>query len=173
MEWMLMPLRRYADFQGRSRRMEFWMFQLFTWLLWMVLIILFLVIGGAALFASGGLENGEPTESSLAALGGGALLILGIAVIMWLALLIPSLAVTVRRLHDSNRTGYWILAPMIPNVVAVVAQAQDMRALGLIASLFQFGLAITLLVFYFLPGTTGENRFGPDPKGGTDFDVFA
>lgn len=168
-----MPLRRYADFQGRSRRMEFWMFQLFTWLLWMVLFILFLVIGGAALFASGGLENREPTEASLAALGGGALLILGIAAIIWLALLIPSVAVTVRRLHDSNRTGYWVLAPLIPNAVALVAQTQDMRALGLIATLFQFGLGITLLVFYFLPGTTGENRFGADPKGGTDFDVFA
>jgi uncharacterized membrane protein YhaH (DUF805 family) len=59
-----------------------------------------------------------------------------------LALLVPSLAVTFRRLHDTNRRGWWILIGLIPLIGAVV-----------------------LFIFYLLDGTPGPNRFGPDPKG--------
>ncbi len=59
-----------------------------------------------------------------------------------LALLVPSLAVTFRRLHDTNRKGWWILIGFIPLIGQLV-----------------------LFIFYVLDGTPGPNRFGPDPKG--------
>lgn len=189
MEWMLMPLRRYADFQGRSRRMEFWMFQLFMWLIAIVMVILFMLVGGSAMFASGAFQGGEPSEASLAALGGGVIVLLGLAVLLWLALFIPGLAVGVRRLHDSNKSGFWLLGYYIlvavqyglqaAAAVSVASAGYDgqsgngLSALAVIASLAVLVYALVLLVFYFLPGTTGENRFGPDPKGQVDFDVFS
>jgi uncharacterized membrane protein YhaH (DUF805 family) len=60
-----------------------------------------------------------------------------------LAVLIPSIAVGARRLHDTDRSGWWLLIALIPFIGAIV-----------------------LLVFFVLPGTQGTNRFGPDPYGG-------
>ena len=188
MEWMLMPLRRYADFQGRSRRMEFWMFQLFTWILWIIVFMLFMVVGGSAMFASGAFQGGEPTEASLAALGGGFVLFIVMAGLLWLALIIPTLAVSVRRLHDSNKSGFWLLGYFVLlfaqygfQIAALATAGADtyesqagggLGILSVVVSLAMFVYAIVLLVFYFLPGTVGQNRFGPDPKGQVDFDVF-
>ena len=65
-----------------------------------------------------------------------------------LALFVPSLAVAVRRLHDQDKSGWWLLISFIP-----------------------FG-GIVLIVFYCLEGTPGPNQFGPDPKGGGDQSTF-
>ena len=177
MEWMLMPLKRYADFSGRSRRMEFWMWQvakfLFSMVMWVVIVVLF----GAA-FATMG-----PTKdpASIAAVGGGVVIVLLIACIIGLAIFIPDLAVSVRRLHDTNRTGWWILAPVgsyfltfiiAGGAMAVVGGSSDPGAgmaaagiLALVCMLVTFGLCIMLIIFYFMEGTPGPNRYGPDPKG--------
>lgn len=139
MEWMLLPYRRYADFSGRSRRMEYWMFALFQMIVAGVLLTLF--IAGSPQVDEHGMATAEP----------GALFYLGLllAVVYGVGTFIPSLAVTVRRLHDQDRTGWWILVQFLP-----------------------FG-GLVLLVFMLLDGTPGTNRFGPDPKGRGEVDVFA
>lgn len=122
MEYMIAPLKKYADFQGRARRKEFWMYVLF-------LFIVGLLVGAVGGVASGG----DPTNPLPLSLTG----------IFWLATIIPNLAVAVRRLHDTDRSGWWILIGLIPVVGFIV-----------------------LIVFYASAGTPGPNKFGPDPKAG-------
>lgn len=173
MEYMLVPLRRYADFSGRSRRMEYWMWKLFLFLVGIAFWVVMMVVGGAALAA------GDP--QAMVAAGGGVMIVMLIYLLFGLAVIIPDLAVTVRRLHDTNRTGWWILAPLVPYLVATVAMIgsgstgeQGGIAAGgvfaLVAMLVAFVLCIMLLVFMFLDGTLGPNRFGPDPKGASEAD---
>jgi uncharacterized membrane protein YhaH (DUF805 family) len=128
MEWMLMPLRRYADFQGRSRRKEYWFFYLFTILVWLPIYLLYRIIGAIAWHGGG--------------LFGILLLPVGLALaVVLLGLFIPSLAVQVRRFHDQDKSGWFILLGLIPVVGGII-----------------------LLVFNCLEGTSGPNRYGPDPK---------
>ena len=174
MDWMLMPLRRYADFSGRSRRMEFWMWQLFQIIIYFVVVVLAMVVGGGAMM------SGDPT--AMMAAGGGMLVIMLLYMVYLLAVLVPSIAVAVRRLHDTNRTGWWVLAPLAPYLVVIVAgmlamSSPDMAGLAgilaLVAMIAVFALGLTLLVFYFLEGTKGPNKYGPDPKGQDTGQVFA
>lgn len=134
MEWMLMPIRRYADFEGRSRRMEYWMFYLGQLILYTVLAVFFVFVSVA--LGSAGAEMA-------------ALIILIPFFLLMLALFIPTLAVTVRRLHDQDKSGWWILIQLIP-----------------------FG-GLVLLVFMVLDGTPGPNQYGSDPKGKGDAQTFA
>ena len=190
MNWMLMPLRRYADFSGRSRRMEYWMWQVFKFIVGIVFLILFAVIFGAA-FARFG-ADADPTE--FVAASGGVLLLWMVYMIFVLAIIVPDIAVTVRRLHDTNRSGWWILAPIGTYLIGIVAAVITAGAgasmggtsdqvgtgllatggiIGLIAMLITMIFAIILLVFMFLDGTPGPNRYGPDPKGRDASSVFA
>lgn len=136
MELMFQPLRKYADFTGRARRTEFWLFALLVFLIEIVFMALLSAVGGSALMM------GDPAAAAAVPTTGamGAVLFAHLAVM--LALLVPSLAVTFRRLHDTNRRGWWILIGLIPLIGALV-----------------------LFIFYLLDGTPGPNRFGPDPKG--------
>lgn len=179
MEWMLMPLKRYADFSGRSRRMEFWMWQLFKFAVVFGVMILMMILGGAAIM---GASNGDP--GAMMAAGGIVMILYLLLLLFGLAIIIPDIAVAVRRLHDTNRTGWWILAPVAPYLIAVVSMVgggvsgsqNGMAAgglIGIVAMLVALGLAITLLVFYFMEGTKGPNRYGPDPKGANTGEVFA
>lgn len=168
-----MPLKRYAEFSGRSRRMEFWMFSLGVFLLYFAFVLLALVVGaGAAGMAASSGGSG-------AALGGmaGLFASLGILAIvlavLWLGLLIPTIAVSVRRLHDTNRSGWWLFLYIAPYLLSVLLQlmavSSNSTGLAAIGGLMSFvGLigAIVLLVFYCLPGTPGPNQYGPDPLGG-------
>jgi uncharacterized membrane protein YhaH (DUF805 family) len=108
-------LRNYATFTGRARRSEFWFFWLFNLLLHMAAAVL-----DAAILGDGTLLN------SLVSLG----------------LLLPNVAVSVRRLHDVGRSGWWLLIGLVPLVGIVV-----------------------LLLWYTARGEEGANRFGPDPRG--------
>ena len=123
MSWYLQALMKYAVFSGRSRRMEYWYFVLFN-----ILVSIVLGVIDALLF--GTLDSG---------MGVGLL-----SGIYGLAILIPSLAVTVRRLHDIDRSGWWILIALVPLIGTIV-----------------------LLVFALLEGTAGPNRYGPNPKEAT------
>ena len=151
MEWMLLPLRRYAQFSGRSRRKEYWMFFLF---LIIARIILVLVDGLA------GLNFGGSGSGLLSAIFG-------------LATFIPSLAVGFRRLHDTDRSGWWLflaLAAMIPGAVLMLVS----MTIGIVVMVAGALLAtILLLVFLCTDGTRGDNRFGPDPKGQDFGEIFA
>lgn len=180
MEWMLMPLRRYADFSGRSRRMEFWMWQVAKILVSIVIGILFVGLAGGAIMAA----SDDPTR--MVAAGGAVLTLWLIVMLFWLAILVPDIAVTVRRLHDTNRSGWWILAPVVPYLFFWVmfgtaassgVAPQDLMngplaMVGLLCLLVALLLALVLLIFYFLDGTPGPNRFGADPKG-RGADVFS
>ena len=173
MEWMLLPLRRYAEFSGRSRRMEYWMFFLFQFLLYIAFyVLMFVLIGGSALMMMG---RSDPSSAGAgaAAVGGGVLILSLLFLLVWLGMLISSLAVGVRRLHDTDRSGWWIVAPLAGYLIAIVGVVARSQALTLIGGLAAFGLFITLLVFYFLDGTPGTNRFGPDPKNRVEANVFA
>ncbi len=122
MEWMLLPLKRYADFSGRSRRKEYWMFALGLFILYIVVFAIGAMLGGRG-------EGGTPS-----------MLPSVLFMIVALALLLPSLAVQVRRFHDQDKSGWMVLLGLIPIVGGLI-----------------------VLVFMCLPGTVGTNRFGPDP----------
>lgn len=169
MEWMILPLKRYADFKGRSIRREYWMFVLFSFLVSIALSLLDAALG------FGGHTNSYSTAAggNYAAGGGvsGGLL----ANIWSLAVFIPSLAVGVRRLHDLDRTGWWMLAPMVPIVIGAVlffaairngVGGSGMGGAGMVGGLLFLigGIAgIALFVWFCMRGTVGPNRFGPDP----------
>ena len=167
MEWMILPFKRYFDFKGRSRRKEFWMYTLFVILVSIVLTILdgVLGLGGSA---TGDTELTDTSMAAAGAMSGGWL-----TTIFSLATLIPSIAVSVRRLHDLDRTGWWILLPVAPYLLGIVmliggaagGGGGAMAGTGLVFFGVALITAILLLVWYCMPGTTGPNRFGEDPKG--------
>lgn len=178
MEWMFMPLKRYADFSGRSRRMEFWMWQLFQLLVYVVVVVLAMALGGGAMMMMG--SGADP--ASLVAAGGAMMIVIMLYLLYCLAVFVPSIAVAVRRLHDTNRTGWWVLAPLAPYVVMIVAgamvaaspdSAQVAGGIVLVSMIAVLVLAIVLLVFYFLEGTRGPNQYGPDPKAPDTGQVFS
>jgi uncharacterized membrane protein YhaH (DUF805 family) len=166
MEWMLMPLKRYAEFSGRSRRKEFWMYTLGLVVLYIVMFVLFMVVGGSALLTMG--SNPAGMAGAVMGLGAFGLIFL----VLWVALLIPSIAVTIRRLHDTDRSGWW-LGGLFGLAILMNVAARINGALYTVLLLAYLALAIALLVFYCLPGTSGPNRFGEDPKGGSSAEVFA
>lgn len=140
MEWVLMPLKRYAEFTGRSRRKEFWTWYLFVLIMYFVLMYLdaALGLGGTATgYAQGGSVGFNMT--------GGWLTIL-----FMLAVLVPNIAVAVRRMHDIGKSGWMVLIGIIPLIGWII-----------------------VLFFYAQPGEPGPNRYGPDPKGGGDAGVFS
>jgi uncharacterized membrane protein YhaH (DUF805 family) len=116
MSWFLIALKKYADFSGRARRKEYWFFVLFY-------LLMLLVIAIAAEFAAA-------AENALIVIAG----------VVFLGMLLPSIAVTVRRLHDIGRTGWWMLLYMIPLIGDIV-----------------------MLVFAVTPSQPGENAYGPSP----------
>ena len=122
MSWYLEALKKYAVFSGRSRRKEYWYFVLFNIIVSIVLGWIDALLGTRGSYAGAGLLSG----------------------IYGLAVLIPTLAVTVRRLYDIDRSGWWILIGLVPLIGAIV-----------------------LLVFALLDGTPDTNRYGPNPKGAT------
>ena len=138
MNWMILPYRRYAEFTGRSRRREYWMFALFY-------VVVMIVLN--ALFGTNDLQssNGTMTYGSRLVGAGG-----WIGGLFWLASIVPGLAVSVRRLHDQDRTGWLLLLGLIPF----------------------FGW-FALFVLMCLDGTRGTNRFGADPKNPSPADVFS
>jgi uncharacterized membrane protein YhaH (DUF805 family) len=133
MHWMLLPFRRYADFSDRSRPMEFWLFGLFVFV---AMIVLSFVDATVGLGTSTHYVDRSPFGVSMGVYNQSGLLTL----IFWLASLIPGLAVAVRRLHDSDKSGWWLLIGFVPLIGAIV-----------------------LFIFMVMGGTHGPNRFGSDP----------
>ncbi|RYY26635.1 MAG: DUF805 domain-containing protein [Sphingomonadales bacterium] len=135
MAWMIVPLQRYFDFKGRSRRQEFWMFFLFQVILMFCASFIDVALGYGQVDSYAQATEGYSVGFSMNSSG-------PVMLILFLALIIPALAVAVRRLHDTDRSGWWLLLAFIP----------------------LFGW-IAIFIFYCLEGTVGPNRFGEDPKG--------
>ena len=121
MHWYIEVLRKYTVFEGRARRKEYWIFALISAF---ILIFLSLIdeLTGWKVWEDEGV----------------------LSLVYSIAVFVPTLAVVIRRLHDTDRSGWWILIALIPLVGAIV-----------------------LLVFLILKGNEGDNRFGPDPKAET------
>lgn len=135
----------YIKFDGRSRRAEFW------WPALMNLIISW-TLSGVAILVSGGF--GAYAALQFSALGW---IFYGASVLWGLAVFIPGLSVAVRRLHDRNMTGWFLLG----FVVAIIIPLLNIVAI------------IAFIVVLAMPGTVGPNKFGADPKGGHDVGVFS
>lgn len=112
MNYFVEALKKYAVFSGRARRKEYWMFVLFATIAYVVLVGL-----------------------------GYAIDMVWIGIVFYAAILLPALGASVRRLHDTGRSGWWILFGFVPLVGG-----------------------ITLLVFHCLDGEAGENKYGHNPK---------
>lgn len=110
MDWYLMVIKNYAGFNGRARRKEYWMFALFSTIISIVLTIIDKATG-----------------------------VNFISTIYSLAVLVPSIAVGIRRMHDVNKSGWYILIPIYNLILACTN------------------------------GDSGENNYGSDPKGGSSF----
>ena len=108
MNYYIDALRNYVNFQGRATRTQFWMFVLFNFIAVVILCVLAFVIPALSFLLS----------------------------VYQIALLLPTLALQVRRLHDTDRSGWWILLGFLPVIGGLV-----------------------LFIFYLLPGTPGPNRF--------------
>ncbi len=104
---MFAPLRRFADFRGRSDRSEFWLFMLFLTVAWLILAVIDQALGFGRMDRSWEAYNWGLV--GIADWNGGFL-----SVIFWLGMLIPSMAVAVRRLHDANHSGAWLLLFFVP-----------------------------------------------------------
>ena len=121
MNWFMTALKNYAVFSGRSRRSEYWYFALFYLIFYAVAAVVDVMAGTYDRASGIGIFTG----------------------ILTLAFLVPSLSVSVRRLHDTGRTGWWLLIALVPVVGGIV-----------------------LLVFLAQDSEAGGNRFGANPKAG-------
>ncbi|MFN0128727.1 MAG: DUF805 domain-containing protein [Verrucomicrobiales bacterium] len=119
MKWYLDVLKKYAVFSGRARRREYWYFVLFN-----------VIISVLSVFLDKALGTFN-SDLGIGIIGG----------VYSLGVLLPGIGVAVRRLHDTNRSGWWLLIGLIPLVGAVV-----------------------LIVFALMDSQPGSNRFGPNPK---------
>ena len=146
---------KYATFSGRASRSEFWWFYLFT----IILSVIFTIIE----------ESAEP--------------VLILYWIVQLGLTLPTLAVSARRLHDTNRSGWWILLPFVGFGVLIMFLYPDysgadsfIQMVGMMlvfemvsemvfifSGIWIFAWWIVLLIFMALKSSPGENRYGPQP----------
>lgn len=162
MEWMILPLKRYADFSGRSRRMEFWMFQVFNLLVYGVLMALSFAGFPWADFGSSPQAGATELENAAEAFSmfGPLFWVGAVLIVFWvLGTFIPALAVTVRRLHDRGLSGWWYAGLLIAGFVPVV---------NIIAMLGYLVLFVVLL----LPSEPGANKWGDNPKDPGQASVF-
>lgn len=166
MKYFLYCLQHYADFSGRARRSEFWYFQLFNFLIEIGIYLIVLAIKEVIGIDLGFLRFVYP-----------------------IALLIPNLAVSARRLHDTNRSGWWQLLTIITGLIMYgfvmtfayllciyAIWGEDMRGFSIfmeekllsvllfVSIICHIAAEILLLVWYCRDSQQGVNRFGPNPK---------
>ena len=113
MNWYLQVLKKYAVFSGRAQRSEYWMFFLVNVIISFVLIFIEGLVGSPGI----------------------------VGMVYSLAVLVPGIAVTIRRMHDTDRSGWWLLISLVPVIGAIV-----------------------LLVFMVQDSNPGENQYGTNPK---------
>ncbi len=134
---------KYATFEGRAARSEFWYFSLFYALILLVFGGIGFALGGGSNFRAGNLRSFLPFVP---------------LIIVVVTMIIPSIAVAVRRLHDRNMSGWWYLGFIALSAIPVLGRLVNLAT----------------LVLYALKGTVGPNRFGRDPLGVEhNADIFA
>ena len=166
MKYFLYCLQHYADFNGRARRSEYWFFQLFNFLIAIGIYLIVLAIKEVIGIDLGFLRFVYP-----------------------IALFIPNLAVSARRLHDTNRSGWWQLLTIITGLIMsglvitlvyllclYAIWGEDMRGFSIfmeekllsvllfVSIICHIAAEILLLVWYCRDSQQGVNRFGPNPK---------
>ena len=125
MNWYLGVLKKYAVFSGRAQRAEYWYFTLFNMIATIILMLLDVMLGTFDAQTGHGLLSG----------------------IYALAVFIPSLAVSVRRLHDIGKSGWWLLIALIPII------------------------GIILLIVWFATDSKEDNQYGKNPKENNDSNI--
>ena len=166
MKYFLYCLKHYADFGGRARRSEYWYFQLFNFLIEIGIYLIVLAIKEVIGIDLGFLRFVYP-----------------------IALFIPNLAVSARRLHDTNRSGWWQLLPIITGLImsglvitfvyliflcaiwgidmpgfSIFMEEKLLSVLLFVSIICHIAAEILLLVWYCRDSQQGVNRFGPNPK---------
>lgn len=134
--------KKYATFDGRATRSEYWYFVLFNTLISIGISIVASIIGGKFL---------NDVVSGLYSL----------------AMIIPMLAVTIRRLHDIGRSGWWLLVFCISPAAATTALFAGYGAFGSVLVFVSAILGIVGIIFFVTDSTPGDNKYGPNPKGVT------
>jgi uncharacterized membrane protein YhaH (DUF805 family) len=142
MDWIFGPLKNYATFSGRARRREFWIFLLFV-----------TVVQWGGYYYDAHFGGGEPIALGM---GLGALL-------TTVVFLIPSVAVGVRRLHDSGRSGLWMLLGYGPMAFANLPMEPGSPLELVLAGALVMGIG-GLFFMMLIPGTSGQNQYGADPQ---------
>ena len=132
--------KKYCCFRGRASRSEFWWFCLFTLIMNFVVALL-----GSLLPALGSI----------------------VSAVQALWLLLPTVSVSTRRLHDRNLSGWWQALPLAATLPAVAGAVLEANWLLMLAGCAAGLASLWLLIFYALKGTAGPNRFGPDPLDGS------
>ncbi|WP_061963268.1 DUF805 domain-containing protein [Demequina aurantiaca] len=129
--WFMKALTQYADFHSRARRREFWWFVLIQWFVIGFLVAMFAVMA----VQSGALDG---TTLDVGEIGVSGWIFYIAALVVSLGLVVPYLAVTVRRMHDSGRSGWW--------------------------AIFLLFLPIVVWIIALFDGDAQPNKYGPDPK---------
>jgi uncharacterized membrane protein YhaH (DUF805 family) len=154
-EYAILPFRRYVDFKGRSSRSEIWWFFLLTFVIGMIIQII-------------AIATFDPWSYSSFRF---------IDVISWawsLFILLPQIAVQVRRLHDINRTGLWLLCwaglyvlavllMILGGVLAIEGAISGFAVMLILTIGISIGCFVWQIVWYCLPPVDDNNRFGPNP----------
>ena len=172
-------LRTFFSFSGRIGRKTFWLS-----LLALVVIMTVIMVAGVSVLGMPAMAPGQPPDLSHP--------IFAFYGVMSLLSLWPSLAIYVKRLHDRNMSGWWLLLPYVlmfvpvgvmfammgPDAMVQMQAGQMPAGSGIMMAVMAGAYIIALLLFLwlfivtgFLRGTNGPNRFGPDPLGGTGSDV--
>jgi uncharacterized membrane protein YhaH (DUF805 family) len=143
MNLLLRPWRHYADFRGRSRRLEYLLFVL---TFYGAIFVMGIVAMGAlgATIKAGGAPGADPVAP-----------VIGTLALLWFAVcFLPGLALTVRRLHDLGISGWWLMIAFVPIIGQILAW-------------------LLMFIIIFIPAPRGENQYGHDPRDPDDEDDSA
>lgn len=176
MKWIIKCFKQYADFRRRARRREYWWFTLINFIVMFVLMMCFMTPVMTSM-----LSDPEFMEAAASADFDAQAYAADIEshiynqlthstafyiyIVYMLIVLIPSLSVTVRRLHDTGRSGWWCLLPIGASVLQNALKVAGLSAaVSLLASLAALAVSIVFIVWMFMDSQLGENKWGPNPK---------
>ncbi|MBR5983133.1 MAG: DUF805 domain-containing protein [Bacteroidales bacterium] len=170
MKYFIKCWKQYADFKGRARRKEYWMFLLFNYIISFILGTIYYIgvmFQAFAKFSSGEMHN--MAFNGLYFGSGWVLVIFCIMMAYGLVVLLPTLAVMVRRLHDIGRKGTWLFLLLVPIPLYVIMWFNIFTlwvvlTVGILMLIYSLVITILYIVLGCIDGQKGENQYGPNPK---------